>query len=77
MSGAFTDDRLLTAAELAEILNVSPRWVRLHTSNGDLPHFRLGRYPRYRLSRVLEYLEENERGGQSTARSRSRPRVAK
>jgi len=56
-------DRLLTARELAEFLNVTERWIRLHTSNGNLPHFKLGRYPRYRLDRVLEWLEEQERGG--------------
>jgi hypothetical protein len=56
-------DRLLDAAELAEILNVKPRWIRTHTTNGDLPHFKLGKYPRYRLERVLAWLEECERGG--------------
>ena len=64
-------DRLLTADELAVFLNVKPRWVRLHTTNNDLPHFKLGRYPRYRLSRVLAWLEDQERGGAlSTRRNR-------
>ena len=57
------DDRLLDAKELAAFLNVTPRWVREHTANGDLPHFRLGRYPRYRLEKVLAWLESQERGG--------------
>jgi hypothetical protein len=65
---ALNEDRLLTADELAVFLNVKPRWVRLHTTNNDLPHFRLGRYPRYRLSRVLEWLEDQERGGALTSR---------
>lgn len=65
-------DRLLTPAELAEVLSVSPRWVRLHTDNGDIPHFKLGRYPRYKLDRVLVWLEEQERGG-GTLTSRARP----
>ena len=56
-------DRLLTAAELAELLNVSERWVRRHTCSDELPHFRLGKHPRYRLERVLAWLEERERGG--------------
>lgn len=59
-------DRLLTGDEVAELLNVSPRWVRYHTSLGHLPHFKLGRYARYRLDRVLEWLEQQERGGGST-----------
>jgi len=62
------EDRLLTADELAEFLNVKPRWVRLHTTNDDLPHFKLGRYQRYRLSRVLEWLEDQERGGAGSRR---------
>jgi excisionase family DNA binding protein len=60
-------DRLLTAAELAEMLGVKERWVRSHTVNGDIPHFRLGRYPRYRLDRVLAWLEQQERGGRRVA----------
>jgi excisionase family DNA binding protein len=71
MSAGPESDRLLTAAELAEVLNVTPRWVRSHTENGDLPHFKLGRYARYRLDRVLGWLEEQEQGG-----GRGRRRVA-
>lgn len=56
-------DRLLTGDEVAELLHVTPRWIRQHTANGDLPHFKLGRYPRYRLDRVLAWLEEQEHGG--------------
>jgi len=64
-----TTDRLLTAAELAEMLNVSPHWVRRHTharANG-IPHFRLGKYPRYKLDRVQEWLERQERGARRVA----------
>jgi hypothetical protein len=57
-------DRLLTADEVAAFLNVKPRWVRYHTGHGlDLPHVKLGKYPRYRLDRVLAWLEEQEQGG--------------
>ena len=66
------ENRLLDAAELAEILNVKPRWVRSHTANGDIPHYKLGKYPRYRLGRVLAWLEDQERGGATVHRSRSR-----
>jgi excisionase family DNA binding protein len=59
-------DRLLTAEEVAEILNVKPRWVRYHTDQDNIPHFKLGRYHRYRLERVLAWLEEQERGGGAT-----------
>jgi excisionase family DNA binding protein len=75
---AFVEDRLLTAAELAEVLNVTPHWIRRHTANGDIPHLRLGKYPRYRLSRVLAWLEDQERGGAlPTRRSRRGTAVAR
>jgi excisionase family DNA binding protein len=56
-------ERLITAAELAEILNVPETWVRESTRSGYLPHVKLGRYRRYRLERVLAWLEEQEAGG--------------
>lgn len=58
-------ERLLTGAELAQLLNVSPHWVRRHTHkrSDSIPHFRLGRYPRYRIGDVLEWLESQRHGG--------------
>ena len=38
-------------------------WVREHTRNGHLPAVQLGRYWRYRLERVLAWIEEQEQGG--------------
>jgi excisionase family DNA binding protein len=63
VSTAAVPDRLLTAAELAEILNVTETWVREHTRGGLIPHVRLGRYRRYRLERVLGWIDEQEAGG--------------
>jgi excisionase family DNA binding protein len=57
-------DRLLTAAEVAEVLAVPERWVREHTRNGHLPHVRLGRYRRYRSEAVLAYVTAQEAGGE-------------
>jgi excisionase family DNA binding protein len=56
-------DRLLDAAEVAELLHVPERWVREHTRNGHLPHLQLGRYRRYRREAVLAWLDEQQRGG--------------
>lgn len=56
-------DRLLDAAEVAELLSVPTSWVREHTRNGHLPHVELGRYKRYRIEKVLAYIEEQEAGG--------------
>jgi excisionase family DNA binding protein len=57
-------DRLLTAGELADRLQVPETWVRAHTRNGHLPAVRLGRYWRYQLKSVQEYLEKQEQGGE-------------
>ncbi|MGH3031452.1 MAG: helix-turn-helix domain-containing protein [Gaiellaceae bacterium] len=56
-------DRLLTAAEVAELLAVPVTWVREHTRNGHLPAVQLGRYWRYQREDVLAYVDEQTRGG--------------
>ena len=56
-------DRLLTAAEVAELLSVPESWVRQETRAGRLPHLELGRYKRYERASVLEWLE-HQRAGQ-------------
>ena len=65
-------DRLLTADEVAELLSVPVGWVREHTREGHLPAIRLGRYWRYRLERVLEWVEEQEQGGAAWRKHRPR-----
>jgi excisionase family DNA binding protein len=57
-----SDDRLLTAGEVAELLQVKESWVREHTRLGEIPHVRLGRYVRYRRSEVLAWLNRRASG---------------
>ena len=45
-------DRLLTAADVADLLCVPVSWVREQTRNEAIPHVRLGRYVRYDLGAV-------------------------
>jgi excisionase family DNA binding protein len=52
------NERLLTAAEAAELLAVPESWVREHTRSGAIPHLELGRYKRYRLDDVLAWLDD-------------------
>jgi excisionase family DNA binding protein len=54
--------RLLTAAEVAELLSVPESWVRQETRAGRLPHLALGRYKRYDRAAVLEWLEVQRAG---------------
>lgn len=56
-------DRLLTASDVAALLNVPVRWVRERTRAGDIPCVRLGRYVRYRRDSVVQWVEETEQGG--------------
>ncbi len=51
-------DHLLTAAELAEALNVPLSWVREKTGRNLIPHYKLGKYARYDLTEVMEYFEK-------------------
>jgi excisionase family DNA binding protein len=55
-------DRLLEAAEVAELLGVKVSWVRQETRANRLPHIRLGRWRRYRRESIEAWLEENEVG---------------
>jgi len=56
-------DRLLTASEVAERLNVPETWVRAETRAGRMPHVELGRYRRYDWTAVEGWLE-TQRAGQ-------------
>lgn len=60
-------DRLLTAAEVAELLAVPVSWVRESTRSGAMPVVELGRYRRYREAAVLAWLEECSRPGRPIA----------
>lgn len=52
-----SDDRLLTAAEVAERLGVPETWVYRAARSGKLPSVKLGHYVRFRWSDVEAWLE--------------------
>lgn len=58
-----TEDRLLTADEVAEILQVKVTWVQEHTRNGDIPHKKFGRYRRYDRGELDEWMARQSAGG--------------
>jgi len=53
-------DRLLTAADVADLLNVPESWVREATRQDRLPHIHLGRYIRYHATAIRSWLTEQE-----------------
>lgn len=57
-------ERLLTAAEVAELLAVPVSWVREATRAERLPYIALGRYRRYSRAAIEAWLLER-RGGAS------------
>jgi excisionase family DNA binding protein len=65
-------DRLLTAADVAELLSVPVSWVREHTRSGGIPHVQLGHYVRYRQETVVTWIAEQE----ASAFRRHRPRIS-
>ena len=69
-----SEDCLLSAREIANLLAVPESWVREHTRSGLLPHVVLGRYKRYRRDAVLDWLTEQEAGG--AAWKKHRPKAA-
>jgi len=65
-------ERLLTAAEVAELLSVPESWVREATREERLPYLALGRYRRYSREAIEAWLE-GQRGGPPARGGRSRP----
>lgn len=65
-----TEDHLLTAAEVAELLNVAVSWVSTAAREGVLPCVRVGRWIRFRRPSILEWVDQLEQPGRSI-RSRS------
>jgi len=61
-------ERLLTIAEVAELLNVPATWVYGKTRRRTLdriPGFRLGKYWRFREADVLTWIERQRIGTQN------------
>jgi excisionase family DNA binding protein len=54
-------DPLLTADEVAALLQVTKAWVYAQTRAKRIPHVPLGRYVRYRRSAVVRWIVELER----------------
>jgi excisionase family DNA binding protein len=59
------NERLLTAADVAELLAVPVSWVREATRSERLPYIALGRYRRYSRAAIEAWLAE-QRGGPTT-----------
>ena len=65
-------DGLLTADEVAALLQVTCSWVYAETRKRRIPHLRLGRYVRYRRSAIEAWIEDVERSSAIARPSRRR-----
>ena len=53
-------DELMGVKELAAYLNVNKQWVYEKTHLNAIPYYKVGKYPRYRKSKIDEWLLEKE-----------------
>lgn len=60
-------ERLLDAKEIAEKLGVPESWVRESARSGAIPCVRLGRYVRFDLADVEEWIESCKQPGRAIA----------
>ena len=56
------DNELMDVKGLAEYLNVKKQWIYEKTHLGIIPYYKVGKYPRYRKSKIDEWLLEKENG---------------
>ncbi len=53
-------DELMDVQALADYLKVKKQWVYEKTHMNIIPYFKVGKYPRYRKSKIDEWLLEKE-----------------
>ena len=53
-------DELMNVEGLASYLNVNKQWVYEKTHLGIIPYYKVGKYPRYRKSKIDQWLLEKE-----------------
>ena len=53
---------LVSAEEVAALLNVQPAWVLEQARAGELPSYKLGHYRRFRVSEVEDWLRARASG---------------
>lgn len=61
-------ERLMTAHEVAAVLQVARGWVYAATRRNEIPHVGLGRYVRYRRSAIEAWVAAIERNSPGRAR---------
>jgi excisionase family DNA binding protein len=68
-------EKLISAAEVADMFGVSVGWVYTETRAGRIPHVKLGRYPRYKPSSIERWIAEREAATMVAQTKRPRQRA--
>jgi excisionase family DNA binding protein len=55
-------ERLLSIDQLAAATNLPKSWLYSRAESGTIPHFKLGRYLRFKLSEIEPWLAAQHRG---------------
>ena len=55
------DDKLLTLEEAAALLKVPKSWIYERTRKGAIPHLKLGKYLRFPLADLLQWIDTQRR----------------
>ena len=55
-----SENCLMDAHEVAEMLGVTTEWVYGRSRSGDIPTVKLGRYKKYRRDAILAWIELQE-----------------
>jgi len=69
LNGNGGDDGLFTVKTLSEYLHVKTAWVYQKVHEGEIPHYKVGKYPRFRKFVIDEWLKKSEKGNGKTHES--------
>jgi len=56
-----TESNYLTFDEAAEFLNISKHTLYSHTSKRTVPHYKVGKFVRFKKEDLVEWMEERKR----------------
>lgn len=61
-NGRCGDDVIFNVDGLAEYLKVKKQWVYDRVHSKAIPHYKVGKYPRFRKTKIDEWLDKREKG---------------
>ena len=68
------EQQLLNVEQLSKVLNVSVSWIYQRTSENRIPFIKVGKYVRFDLDEVIQFLKSSSR--KSLCQSNDRPTMA-